>query len=67
MTLNGLRTSKDLLVKMFEAIKLEKDEQTLSDFKHFLFFSIKVVQSFFTRPVIVSLNVQFTCTDNKLK
>ena len=67
MTLNGLGTSKDLLVLMFEAIKLEKDEQTLSNFKHFLFFSIKVVQSFFTRPVIVSLNVQFTCTDNKLK
>ena len=63
MTLNGLGTSKDLLVKMSEAIKLEKDEQTLSDFKHFLLFSIKVVQSFFTRPVIVSLNVQFTCTE----
>ena len=41
--------------------------KTLSDFKHFLFCSIKVGQSFFTTHVIVSLNVQFTCTDNKLK
>ena len=40
------RDFKRLVVKMFEAIKLEKDEQTLSDFKHFLFFSVKVVQSF---------------------
>ena len=46
---------------MFEAIKLEKYEQTLSDFKHFLFVSIKMVQSFFMRPVIVSSDESQGC------
>ena len=52
---------------MFEAIKLEKDEQTLSDFKHFSLFFCQGGSKFFTRPVIVSRTVQFTCTDIKLK